>query len=349
MKPMKIRKGSSKDILIFKEPTDNFPGKGVFEFLDYFSIFDWGRFLNDPIKGKGIAMAAIARKHFELLNEAGIKNHYEGMASPIKINVALVNITQPYKNVPPDSRNYLLPIEIIFRIYTHPESSDLKKIKEGKRTYQELGYEEMPEPNKKLAQTKISYATKLEATDRVLAREEARELAGLTKEEMYKLEKLALRVNDIITNHSERVGLIHYDGKIEVAKDINGDFMVVDAVGTLDEDRFMMKVDGDKFIDVSKQFIRNWFVTNGWKKIVDDAKKRAEKEGVEDWKAICKKPPRLPEKISKIVTEMYLADAEARTEERLGERLGIKVRPLQQVAKETYDIQKAQRTSISNF
>ncbi len=339
MEPIRIHQGSAKNTLIFKEPTENSFGKGTFEFLDYFSIFDWGRFLQDPIKGKGIAMAAIARKHFELLNEAGIKNHYEGMASPTKINIALVNIPQPYKNVPPGSRNYLLPIEIIFRNYTHPESSDLKKIKEGKRTYQELGYEEMPEPNKKLPQTKISYATKLEATDRVLTREEARVLAGLTKEEMDKLEKLALRVNDIITNHSERVGLIHYDGKIEVAKDINGAFIVVDAVGTLDEDRFMMKVNGDKYIDISKQFVRNWFVTNGWKVLVDEAKKKAEKEGVKDWKAFCSEPPKLPEKMSKLISEMYLADAEARTGEKLGEGLGIKVRPLQQVAKEMYDVQ----------
>lgn len=349
MEPIRIHKGSAKNVLIFKEPTEDSFGKGAFEFLDYFSIFDWGRFSNDPIKEKGIAMAAIARKHFELLKEAGIQTHYEDIAGPTKINVVLVNIPEPYKNVAAGLKNYLLPIEIIFRIYTHPESSDLKKIKEGKRTYQELGYEDMPEPNKKLPHVKISYSTKLEAQDRVLTKEEARILAGLVEQEMDRLEELALKVNEIITNHCERVGMIHYDGKIEVAKDTNGDFMVVDVLGTLDEDRFMMNINGDKYIDVSKQFIRNWFVVSDWKKIIDEAKKRAEKEGVKDWKAFCNEPPKLPEKISKLVTEMYLADTDARTGERLGERLGIEVRPLKEVAREMYEIQEAHMAGVRNF
>lgn len=207
----------------------------------------------------------------------------------------------------------------------------------------------MPEPNKKLPRTKISYATKLEATDRVLAKEEARVLAGLNEQEMERLEKLALKVNEIITDHCEKVGMIHYDGKIEIAKDIDGDFMVVDVLGTLDEDRFMMKVGEDKFIDLSKQFIRNWFVVNGWKKIVDEAKKRAEEKRVEDWKVFCSEPPKLPEKISKLMTEMYLADAEARTGEKLGEDLGIKIRPIKEVAKEMYEIHEAHKSGITNF
>lgn len=349
MEPIRIHKGSAKNVLIFKEPTEDSFGKGAFEFLDYFSIFDWGRFSNDPIKEKGIAMTAIARKHFELLNEAGIKNHYEGMADPTKINISLVNIPQPYKNVTPGLKNYLLPIEIIFRIYTHPESSDLKKIREGKRTYQELGYEKMLEPNKKLPHVKISYSTKLEAQDRVLTKEEARILAGLTGHEMARLEELALKVNEIITNHSESVGLIHYDGKIEIAKDSEGNFIIVDVLGTLDEDRFMVEVENDKYVDVGKQFLRNWFITNGWKAFVDEAKKRAEKEGVKEWKAFYNEPPKLPEKISRLVTEMYLADAEARTGDKLGEKLDIKVRPLKEVAREMYEVQGAHRAGVKDF
>ena len=340
MKPIRIHEGSAKNVLILKEPTKDSFGKGIFEFLDYFSIFDWGRFLNDPIIGKGIAMAAVSKKYFELLESAGIKTHYQGMAGSTKMNVSLVNIPQAYKNVTPDSKNYLLPIEIIFRIYTHPASSDLKKIKEGRRTYQELGYAALPEPNKKLPSLKISYSTKLEAEDRVITKEEARVLAGLTQEEINKLEELALKVNDIITNHCESVGLIHYDGKIEVAKDINGNFIVVDVMGTLDEDRFMIEVQEGEYIDVSKQFLRNWFIDNGWKPIVDAAKDRAEKEGIKDWKTFCSKPPKLPEKISRLMTEMYLADVQVRTGEKLGEKLGVKVRSLKQVAKEMYNVQK---------
>jgi len=122
MQPIKIRQGSTKNIHISKDPQGDIPGEGVFEFLDYFSVFDWGRFLDDPIPGKGAATAAVAKKYFELFNEAGIKNHYRGMEGPTKMKVALVKIPEAGKNVPPGSKNYLLPIEIIFRVYTHPES-----------------------------------------------------------------------------------------------------------------------------------------------------------------------------------------------------------------------------------
>ena len=349
MQPIKIHKGSAKNTLIFEKATQDSFGKGEFEFLDYFSIFDWGRFLNNPIKFKGMAMAAVAKKYFKLLNKSGIKTHYQGMKNSTKMNISLVNIPEAYKNVSLNSKNYLLPIEIIFRIYTHPESSDLKKIKTGKKTYQELGYKEMPEPNKKLASVKISYSTKLEAEDRVLAREEARILAGLTEEEMDRLEKLALKVNEIITNHCQKVGLIHYDGKIEVAKDVDGDFMIVDVIGTLDEDRFMVEIEENEYVDFSKQFLRNWYIDNAWKKIVDAAKNRAEKEGIKDWKTFCSEPPKLPERINKLMAEMYLVDAEIRTGEKISGKLGVKLRSLNQVAKEMYDIQEAHKAGISNF
>jgi phosphoribosylaminoimidazole-succinocarboxamide synthase len=339
MKVLRIHEGSAKNTLIYSEPAEK-EGEGAFEFLDYFSIFDWGRFLDSPIKFKGIAMAAVSKKHFELLQKAGIKTHYLGMESPGRMKVAVVKIPEACKNLAPGSKNCLLPIEIIFRIYTHPESSDLRKIKEGKRTFQELGYEEMPEPNKRLPKVKMSYSTKLEAEDRVLSREEARILAGLTPDEMVRLEELALKANDIITRHSEAAGLVHYDGKIEVARSSEGEFMIVDVLGTLDEDRFMMDAGGG-FVDVSKQFLRNWYIANGWKAKSDAAKKKAEAERIEDWTTLCEPPPKLPERISALMTEMYVADAEARIGEKIGSGLGIIARPIKIVAKEMLELQEA--------
>ncbi|MCU0653240.1 MAG: hypothetical protein MUD10_03190 [Candidatus Pacebacteria bacterium] len=341
MEPIKKVEGSSKNVWINKEPGGADPGEGAFEFTDYFSVFDWGRFLDEAIPGKGEAMAAVVKKYFDLLNQAGVKSHYKGMSGDNLMDVKLVNIPQAHANVAPGIVNYLLPIEIIFRIYTHPESSDLKKIKEGKRTFEELGYEEMPEPNKRLPRTKISYSTKLEETDRVLSKEEARVLAGLTIEEMDKLEGLARKTCDVITDHSEKIGLIHYDGKIEVAKDMIGDFMVVDVLGTLDEDRFMMDAGNGNFVDVSKQFIRNWYKAQGWKKEVDAAKKKAEEAKDEDWKKYCPQPPRMPDNVKKLVAEMYLADAKERGGADIGAKFGLKVRPLIEVAKDIHRIQQS--------
>jgi len=340
MEPIKKIEGSSKNIFVYNEPTANQAGSGVFEFTDYFSVFDWGRFLDDPIPGKSEAMSAVVGRYFELLNVAGIKSHYVGNEGAAKIKVGLVNVPTTYVNVNPGTVNYLLPIEIIFRIYTHPASSDLRKIKEGKRTYQELGYDQMPEPNKRLPRVKISYSTKLEETDRALSREEAMVLAGLNGSEMDKLEDLARKVCDIITDHSEKIGLIHYDGKIEIAKNGAGDFIVVDVLGTLDEDRFMMDAGGGNFVDVSKQFIRNWYVAQGWKKEVDAAKRIAEERNEKDWKKFCSPTPKMPEIINKLVSEMYLADAKDRAGVDLGPKYGIKLRSLSEIAKEIFRIQK---------
>lgn len=340
MELTKIRQGSAKNVHIVKEPSGNVPGEGFFEFVDYFSVFDWGRFLDDPIAGKGAAVAAVARKYFELLEENGIKTHYRGMIDPTKMKVELVNIPEAGAAVAPGTKNYLLPIEIIFRIYTHPESSDLKKISEGRKTFWDLGYEEMPKANARLPRVKISYSTKLEAADRLLTREEAMVLAGLDEDEIMKLEDLATQVCEIITRHSGKSGLIHYDGKIEVAKDGNGNFMVTDVAGTLDEDRFMMRLDSGEHIDISKQFVRNWFVINGWKRLVDEAKKNAEIQGISDWTTICAKPPRLPQHLNRLASEMYLSDAQARTGENIARLLGVSVRPLPEVAKDIHKIQR---------
>lgn len=343
MEPIKKIEGSSKNILVYKEPAANEPGCGAFEFTDYFSVFDWGRFLDEPIPGKGAAMAAVVKKYFELLSAAGVKNHYQGMAGEALMDVALVNVPLAYADVAPGTVNYLLPIEIIFRIYTHPESSDLKKIREGKRTWQELGYDEMPEPNKKLPWPKISYSTKLEETDRVLSKEEARKLSGLAETEMENLEGLARKVCDIITEHSEKIGLIHYDGKIEVAKNAAGEFTVVDVLGTLDEDRFMMDAGGGNFVDVSKQFIRNWYKAQGWKKEVDAAKKKAEELGDPGWKKFCSPPPKMPCQVKNLVAEMYLVDAKERAGVDVGAKLGLPVRPLAAVAKGICNLQQSYR------
>ncbi len=342
---MRISEGSSKNTIIYKEATQTEFGKGAFEFLDYFSVFDWGRFLNSPIKYKGIAMAAAAKKYFELLKQEGIKTHYAGMDGMDKMNIRVVNIPEPYKPLNPNSNLCLLPIEIIFRNYTHPESSDLKKIMEGRKTFKELGYEKMPKPNEKLPETKISYSTKLEAKDRVLDREEARILAGLTNKEMNELEELAFKVNNIITKHSKGFGMVHYDGKIEVAKDSESEFMVVDVVGTLDEDRFMVKVD-DEFADFSKQVLRNWYSMNGWKNVANNAKKKAEDLNIEDWKQFCSPPPKLPENISRIASEMYLSYAEACTGENIGNKLNTKVRSLKKVAEDIFNFYKKRKINV---
>lgn len=342
-----VHKGSAKNTSIYKEPTPSSYGVGVMEFIDTISVFDYGPVTSFP--GKGWATAQKSRHFFQLLEKAGIPTHFDGMvkyttkiikvAHSTKIRIKVAQRPKPYEKLPPESKNYILPIEIIFRPFTHPASSDLKKIKQGKRTYQELGYAEMPEPFKPIEPVKISFSTKFEDEDRVLSEEEAFEYAGLSREKGTELKEMARKVCDIITKDAAKKKLLHMDGKIEVVVSPEGEFVVVDACDTLDENRYIFLIDPESekiiedvlkatkdpdilkkliCVDWSKQMPRDYFEWVGWKNKVDEAKKKVEQlnRGIprkeqEDWtnEKYCPKPPEIPSDTHKLFTEMYLADA----------------------------------------
>gem|GEM_PF-1104072 len=263
METVPIHEGSAKDTLITKLPTSDSPGEGIFRFTKTISLFDYGRMIE--LAWKDIAQALVAKKTFEILEEAGIKTHYLGPGDqPNELKVQIVNVPEASKGTGwyrlEGTRNIILPIEIIARDHTHPESSDLKKIRKGELTYEELGYKEMPVPHKRLPETKIAYSTKYESKDRVVTREQAVFMAGLPlhskddKLKMDKLENFTRTVFNTITNHTNECGLQtldekailkHYDEKIEVAVNSDEQLMLVDVAGTLDEHRFMARVNSD--------------------------------------------------------------------------------------------------------
>ena len=89
--------------------------------------------------------------------------------------------------------------------------------------------------------------------------------------------------------------------------------IVVDVVGTLDECRFTYNG-----LHVSKEIVRQFYRRTDWYRDVEEAKKRAEIEGVENWKRLCRsRPPRLDPSLKKIISEMYMAAANELTETRI--------------------------------
>jgi phosphoribosylaminoimidazole-succinocarboxamide synthase len=89
--------------------------------------------------------------------------------------------------------------------------------------------------------------------------------------------------------------------------------MVVDVVGTLDECRFTY--DG---LHVSKEIARQYYRKTEWCSDVEEAKKKAEKEGVEDWKKLVKtKPPKLDPTLRTIISQMYTTTANELTKRRI--------------------------------
>jgi phosphoribosylaminoimidazole-succinocarboxamide synthase len=327
--------GSVKDLEVIRKPTKNSSGTGRFRFSDRYSVFDWGE-MPDQIENKGAALCIMGAYCFEKLQERGVRTHYRGLVSkngktirvgelrqPTDImEIDLVNVLRPktmtkegklhydYRMYTSILRNFLIPLEIIYRNGLPEGSSVFKRLEEGAITIETLGLDHYPKPGERLSKPVFDVSTKLEQTDRYLTWDEAGEIAGLTAEEVEDSKALLLKVNNIITQTALKADLENEDGKIELAFDSQRRLIVVDVVGTLDECRFTYNG-----LHVSKEIARQFYRRTDWYKDVEEAKKKAEKEGVEDWKKLCRsKPPRLDPKLRRIISEMYTAAANELTE-----------------------------------
>ncbi|MDZ7393880.1 MAG: phosphoribosylaminoimidazolesuccinocarboxamide synthase [candidate division KSB1 bacterium] len=309
--------GSVKDLHILTPPTAEHPGKGRFVFSDRYSVFDWGE-MPDHIARKGEALCLIGAYFFEKAERLGIATHYRGLVqdgctvrlsqlgSPVNtMEVSLLQVIRPtvrgdrydYSAYTPDLRNFLLPLEVIFRNALPAGSSVFKRLQQGKLTLEELGLCSMPEPGHKLERPILDVSTKLETTDRYLTWEEAQRTAGLSKQELEALMATTMRLNELITAEVGRMGLVHEDGKVEFGFDEERHLMVVDVIGTPDECRFTM--DG---VPVSKEVARIFYRSTPWFQEVDKAKKH----DPIGWKsAVQTPPPPLPPPLAQLIAFMY--------------------------------------------
>jgi phosphoribosylaminoimidazole-succinocarboxamide synthase len=187
-----------------------------------------------------------------------------------------------------------------------PEGSSVfKRLEHDLVTLEDLGLDHYPRTGERLEKPIFDISTKLEEGDRYVSLAEAQRIAGLTDGELKEVKGLLLKVNDLITQLAARAGLVNEDGKIELAFDMQRRLMVVDVVGTLDECRFTFNG-----LHVSKEIARQYYRKKKWYREVEEAKKKAVAEGVEDWKTLVKtKPPKLDQKLRTIISQMYLATA----------------------------------------
>lgn len=330
--------GSVKDLEIIKKPTREEMGIGRFHFSDRYSVFDWGE-MPDHIEGKGAALCIMGAYCFERLEEKGVRTHYRGLVDekgrlirfdelekPTNVmEIYLVNVYKPkayqegnrlkydYSVYTTELKNYLIPLEIIYRNGLPEGSSVFKRLSMGLVTLEQLGLDHMPKPGEKLTRPIFDVSTKLEEHDRYITWEEAKRIAGLRDEELEEIKRILLTVNETITEIASKAHLENEDGKIELAFDHQRRLMVVDVVGTLDECRFTY--DG---IHVSKEVARIYYRRTEWYKEVEEAKRKAAEKGVEDWKSLCRiQPPKLDPKLREIISNMYMAAANAITNRKL--------------------------------
>lgn len=332
--------GSVKDLEIIRNPREDVMGVGRFHFSDRYSIFDWGE-MPDHIEDKGAALCLMGAYCFEKLEEEGVQTHYRGLITregklarfeeldqPANImEFDMVNVIRPetrqenekirydYSMFTPLLRNYLIPLEIIYRNSVPESSSLLKRLSQGSITIKELGLDHYPEAGEYFQNPIFDVSTKLEEKDRYLTWKEAQKIAGLTNAEEEEVKNLLLKVDKLITKIVTRAHLENEDGKIELAFNPERKLMVVDVVGTLDECRFTY--DG---VSVSKEIARNYYRKTEWYRDVEDAKRRAEDEGVEDWRTLCpSKPSRLPPPLKATLRSLYVSASNELTGARLFE------------------------------
>ncbi len=293
--------GSVKNLIVEKEPTEDAMGVGTFEFTDDYSVFDFGK-MPDTIPGKGEALCRVSAYNFaELEKKFEIRTHFRKFTAPNRMQVSLVRVLMPQnKQIFEQTRNYLVPLEIIFRNSLPEGSSVFKRLAAGELSADDLGLAQTPQPGFKFEKAFLDVSTKLEPIDRYLSWDEALDIAQISEDQLYELKEIALNINDFITEKAAGIGLEHSDGKVEFAVTPKNELMLVDVCGTLDEDRFLWNN-----IHVSKQVARDYYKTTPWYAELESAKK----SGVE--KADWPKPQALPSELRDIISNMYKSVCEA--------------------------------------
>jgi len=235
-----------------------------FLFTDNISVFD--KVIPSLIPFKGETLSREGVYWFERAARMGIKTHFLEYQAPAGMICKKVDILQPAQ-ITAQSKNYLIPLEWICRWYVAGSLYD--RVKEGKVLAKDLGFapghtvrsgEPLPEPF-------IEVSTKLEKTDRLLKKEEALQISGLSPKEYDDAREVVLKIDEDIGKSVALRGLIHVDGKKELAFDDARQIMVIDVYGTADEDRFWDKASYEQgeFVDLSKEYVRQYYRQTGYK------------------------------------------------------------------------------------
>jgi phosphoribosylaminoimidazole-succinocarboxamide synthase len=296
---------TTKDLEVVTPPTRQNTGMGIFNFTNYYSIFHFGR-MPDQIDSKGEAICRMTCDNFLLLQQAGIPNHFIKYVRPNKMEFQLFRILDPDKlEIKKDEANFFIPLQVIFRNSLPKGSSFLKRLRKGEIELHHYGLSSV-EPGMKFTDPIIEFTTKLENIDRFIPEEYAQKIAGLSASKMKKLKEITIDVNALITNKAKSIGLDHADGKIEFAIDQSGDLIVVDSIGTPDENRFIYKG-----VHIGKQILRDNYAKKKLDILVTESARL--KIPRSEWKL----PDSLPANHLIIISNMYKSLCEAWTNERI--------------------------------
>jgi len=270
-----------------------------FTFTDNISVFD--KIIPSLIPYKGQTLCREGVYWFERAKRMGVQTHFLEYIPPNGMLVKKVDILQP-EDITNQTRRHLIPLEFICRWYVAGSLYD--RVKDGEVSVSALGFgsghqveygEPLPEPF-------LEVSTKLEKTDRLLDKSSALNISKLSASEYEEAIEMILRIDEDIKKCVEPRGLIHVDGKKELAFDEDRQIMVVDVYGTADEDRFWDKsrYESGEFVDFSKEYVRQYYRATGYKDELYGARSKGRSEP-----DIPGLPSDIIDKTSKIYVKLY--------------------------------------------
>ncbi len=299
MLPQLLYRGSVKDL--HGSPADE---TLVFAFSDRYSVFDWGE-MPDAIGNKGKALAAITFGLFRHLSSKGIEHHCLGLVdrdmvpllnpSPSRfLKVKQVQVLRPIRHA--NTWDYslyqqrpsacLVPLEVIFRFGLPRGSSLLRRLQENPAYAAELKLPAEIKEGSVFAAPLIEYSSKLEESDRILTRQEAQQLAGMSDKEFTLLASLAQKISLHLHEFFASFDVELWDGKLEFAFTAttlgSRSFTLVDAIGP-DELRLIYRG-----IPLSKELIRQFYLHTPWYQAIKQAQTLAKEKKSTAWRELCR-------------------------------------------------------------
>ncbi len=276
----------------------------LFKFTDKISVFD--KMIPNLIPHKGESLCRTSAHWFKMAEaSAKVSTHFIECPAPNEMRVRKFYVPEGKGN--PYEVEYVIPLEFVVRYYVAGSLFD--RIKSGKVTQGDIGLDHAPKYGEELDDPFFEVTTKYEKFDRVLTKGEAIEIGGLSGSELNNIRESILKIDRRLNKQVLTRGLIHVDGKKEFAFGAGREPIVIDTFGTADEDRFWDKKDYDagNIVELSKEFVRQYYRSTGYHKELYDAREYSKPEP---------EIPALPVDMVKKTSDLYVTMYERITGEK---------------------------------
>lgn len=243
---------------------------------DRISAFD--HVLPKGIPYKGQVLNQLAARFLEATRDI-VPNWMMACPDP---NVTAGKICKPYK------------VEMVIRGYLSGHA--WREYKSGRRMLCGVELPEGLKESDKFPEPVITPATKAdEGHDEDISREEIIRQGIVPEDEYLKLEKYTRALFQRGTEIAEKQGLILVDTKYEFGKDAEGNITLIDEIHTPDSSRYFYaegyaerQARGEAQRQLSKEFVRQWLIENGF-------------QGLEG-----QQMPEMPDEFVQTVTDRYV-------------------------------------------